>query len=63
MSYVPFPLFANARGSLFPPPSSTGAQQVDDLFYFILAVSVFFFAAIVGVMAVFGFLFMLLHNP
>lgn len=46
-------LFAAAGGSLFPAPTSTGAEQVDDLFYFILAVSIFFFAVIVGVLFLF----------
>ncbi len=46
-------LLAQAGGRLFPAPTSTRAQGVDDLFYFILAVSVFFFAIIVGAMVVF----------
>jgi cytochrome c oxidase subunit 2 len=37
----------------FPAPTSTGAGQVDALFYFILAISVVFFAIIVGVMVTF----------
>lgn len=47
MNYVPFA----ATKSLFPEPTSTGAEQVDQLFYFILIVSCVFFAIIVGVMA------------
>ena len=48
-----FQLFAAANLSLFPQPSSTTAEQVDNLFYFILLVSVFFFAIIVGAMVLF----------
>ncbi len=46
-------LLAVSENSLFRPPSSTTAGAVDDLFYFILAVSGFFFAIIVGVMLYF----------
>ena len=46
------PLAAN-QGSLFPAPTSTTAGDVDELFYFILAVSVVFFAIIVGAMFAF----------
>ena len=42
------------RLRLFPTPSSTTAEQVDNLFYFILLVSVIFFAIIVGVMVLFS---------
>lgn len=48
-------IFAAANSSLFPKPSSTTAEQVDNLFYFILLVSVFFFAIIFGVMVLFLF--------
>ena len=44
------PLAASSGGSLFPAPTSTTAGDVDDLFYFILAVSVVFFAIIVVAM-------------
>ena len=46
-------ILAVVGGRLFPEPSSTNASQVDNLFYFILAVSVFFFAVIVAVMGLF----------
>ena len=46
-------LFAKAGSSLFPAPTSTTAGDVDDLFYFILAVSIAFFAIIVVAMALF----------
>ncbi len=46
-------LLAATGGSLFRPASSTMAGEVDDLFYFILAVCAFFFAIIVGVMVLF----------
>ena len=41
------------NGSLFPKASSTAASGVDSLFYFILIVSVGFFAIIVGAMLLF----------
>ncbi len=44
---------AASSGSLFPKPTSTTAGDVDELFYFILAISVVFFAIIVGAMFVF----------
>jgi cytochrome c oxidase subunit II len=37
----------------FPAPSSSGAAQVDSLFYFILSLSAFFFVLIVGLMLIF----------
>jgi cytochrome c oxidase subunit 2 len=37
----------------FPPGGSTGAQQVDQLFFFILTVAVVFFALVVSVMVAF----------
>ena len=46
-------LWAASKMSLFPEPRSTTAGGVDNLFYFILLVSVFFFAVIVGVMILF----------
>ena len=46
-------ILAAVNSSLFPTPSSTTAEQVDNLFYFILLVSIFFFAIIVGVMVLF----------
>ena len=46
-------LLAGIFDPFFPPPSSTTATSVDNLFYFILWVSVFFFAIIVGVMGLF----------
>ena len=46
-------LFANLGDPLFPKPTSTTAGAVDDLFYFILLVSIGFFAIIVGVMLLF----------
>ena len=46
-------ILAAVNSSLFPTPSSTTAEQVDNLFYFILLVSAFFFAIIVGVMVLF----------
>ncbi len=44
-------LFAETGGSLwFPSASSTTAENVDRLFYFILAICVIFFSLIIGVM-------------
>ena len=48
-------LSATGSGSLFPAPTSTTAGNVDELFYFILAVSIAFFAIIV--VAMFTFIF------
>lgn len=53
MSSIGTSLLAVGSTSMFPAPSSTTAKQVDDLFYFILMVSVVFFAIIVGVMILF----------
>lgn len=46
-------LLAEFGGSMFPKPTSTTAGSVDSLFYFILWVSLFFFAVIVAAMALF----------
>lgn len=48
-------LIGSLTDPFFPKPSSTSAGNVDDLFYFILAVSAFFFAVIVGAMFLFIF--------
>ena len=48
-------LLAALSDPLFPKASSTTAGSVDDLFYFILWVSIGFFAIIVGAMALFLF--------
>jgi cytochrome c oxidase subunit 2 len=46
-------LLAQAGGFFFPAPTSTTAESVDALFYFILGVSIVFFAIIVGAMLLF----------
>lgn len=46
-------LIAGLSDPFFPKPTSTNAGSVDDLFYFILAVSVVFFAIIVAAMIIF----------
>lgn len=46
-------LLAGLSDPFFPKASSTTAGSVDDLFYFILWISIFFFAIIVGVMILF----------
>lgn len=57
LSLLPGMLFAVANESLFPKPTSTTAGAVDDLFYFILLVSIGFFAIIVGAMLLFVVLY------
>ena len=44
------PLFADLADPFFPKPTSPTAGSVDELFYFILVVSIVFFAIIVGAM-------------
>lgn len=57
-----YPMLATfGTGSMFPEPTSTTAGDVDDLFYFILAVSIAFFAIIV--VAMFTFIFKYRARP
>ena len=51
---VPLPLGQIRGGGFwFPAPSSTTAESVDSLFYFILIISLIFFAIILGTMTFF----------
>jgi cytochrome c oxidase subunit 2 len=51
-------LFAQSGGTFWlPPPESSTAQAVDDVFYFVFYIAAFFFALIVGLMVAFVVLY------